>query len=188
MKTCVKCGETKDESFFTRRGDSGLLRHDCKACKAAKEKQRRVDKADEIRAKDKKRWWADQNGRRQKSLARMRDRYISVVTDPQLHEEEKARNRARAKKYSAKWRATVARRRAAKLQATPNWLTPDDHWWFDEIYELVELREKATGIKWHADHIVPLQNKTVCGLHVPWNMRVIPAAENRSKGNRWEGW
>lgn len=188
MRTCVKCGETKDERFFTRRGDSGLLRHDCKVCKAAKEKQRRIDKKDEIRAKDKERWHSNQNGRREISLERMRNRHALVTLDPQLHEKEKARNRQRAKRFSAKWRAMVAKRRAAKLQATPKWLTADDYWMLEEIYSLVELRTKVTGIQWHADHIVPLQGKTVCGLHVPWNLRVITAAENWSKGSKLENY
>lgn len=79
-----------------------------------------------------------------------------------------------------------AKRRARKLMSTPTWLDEDHLWWIDEVYELATLRTKATGIDWHVDHIVPLQGRKVCGLHVPWNLQVITASENSKKGNKFE--
>ena len=74
--------------------------------------------------------------------------------------------------------------RAKMLERTPKWLSQDDYWMMDETYHLANLRTKITGIEWHVDHIVPLRGKLVSGLHVPWNLRVIPAAINLKKGNR----
>jgi len=77
----------------------------------------------------------------------------------------------------------VSRRRAFIKNAYPKWMDEELEWMIKEIYHLATLRNKATGIKWHVDHIIPLQGKNVCGLHVPTNLQVIPAKENLVKHN-----
>src|SRR6267378_3222686 len=72
------------------------------------------------------------------------------------------------------------RHRAHKVHATPKWA---NRFFLQEAYHLAVLRTRATGIKWHVDHIVPLNSKIVCGLHVEYNIRVIPALDNLKKGN-----
>jgi predicted Fe-S protein YdhL (DUF1289 family) len=84
-----------------------------------------------------------------------------------------------------KVRADTVKRRAAKLQRTPAWLTVDDLWMLEQAYELAALRTKMFGFSWHVDHIIPLQGKLVSGLHVPTNVRVIPGVENVRKANRY---
>ena len=78
--------------------------------------------------------------------------------------------------------AHVQKRNAAKLKATPIWA---NEFFIGEAYHLAKVRAKATGVAWHVDHIVPLRSKLVCGLHVEHNLRVIPAFENMTKGNRF---
>ena len=81
---------------------------------------------------------------------------------------------------------TKGRLRAKGIrQAKPKWLTTDHKWMIDEIYELRDLRSSITGVEHHVDHIVPLKGKHCCGLHVPWNLRVITAEENLSKSNTY---
>jgi hypothetical protein len=88
------------------------------------------------------------------------------------------------KKHPHKCVARTAKYKAKKLQATLKWLTNEEYWLIDEIYELAQLRTKITGIKWEVDHIVPLTNSKVCGLHVPWNLQVITKYENARKWNK----
>jgi hypothetical protein len=55
---------------------------------------------------------------------------------------------------------------------------------FQEAKKLCKEREKITGFKWHVDHIVPLQHKDACGLHIAANFQVVPAEWNHSKRNK----
>lgn len=80
----------------------------------------------------------------------------------------------------------TAKRRAAKLQRTPKWLTQDDLWMLQEAYKLAALRTKMFGFAWHVDHVLPLQGDVVSGLHVPTNIQVIPWIDNVRKGNKLE--
>jgi hypothetical protein len=83
-----------------------------------------------------------------------------------------------------KFAALVSKRRSAKLNATPKWLTKEHLEQIEELFLCARMFKLYTGEEYHVDHIVPLQGKTVCGLHVPWNLQVIPAKENLSKSNK----
>ena len=81
----------------------------------------------------------------------------------------------------SKFAARAAARRARKLRATPPWA---DREAIAAIYAECRRISRETGILHHVDHIYPLKGKTGCGLHVHYNLQIIPATENLSKGNR----
>jgi len=88
------------------------------------------------------------------------------------------------KNNPGKRRAIRAKRRAAELHATLPGMT-EEHWkQIQNIYIEAARMTKETGIKYEVDHIIPLQGKNVCGLHVPWNLQIITAEENRIKHNK----
>lgn len=82
--------------------------------------------------------------------------------------------------------ANKAKRRAHKIQATPKWLTKEQFKQILVFYTNAKQLEKDTKIKYHVDHIVPLQGKNVCGLHVPWNLQLLTETENLQKSNKWQ--
>jgi len=97
----------------------------------------------------------------------------------------KEKIQAKVKENSGYHAALAAKRRATKLNATPAWLTEEQLLEIKLLYLFVAERRKLTGLDLEVDHIVPLQGENVCGLHVPWNLQVLTASENASKGNRF---
>lgn len=81
--------------------------------------------------------------------------------------------------------ANKAKRKAAKSLRTPKWLTDIDFERINNEYKLASLLTKITGEPYHVDHVIPLQGKTVSGLHVPSNLKAIKGSENCSKQNRF---
>lgn len=70
------------------------------------------------------------------------------------------------------------RRRAIRIKACPVWANLTE---IRRIYQRAAELTRATGIKHHVDHIVPLQGRNVCGLHVEQNLQVLSAKENLEK-------
>jgi hypothetical protein len=77
---------------------------------------------------------------------------------------------------------TKARRRKHRC-ATPPWLTQRQKAETRELYKVAITMSKTTGEQYVVDHIYPLRSEVVCGLHVPWNLRVITQQENLGKSN-----
>lgn len=104
------------------------------------------------------------------------NRNKSITTD---HAEHYSKN-AEYYKIKAVFRKSYVR------QATPKCLTQEQKQKIVDVYKHALDCSTITGEKYHVDHIVPLRGEDVCGLHVPWNLQVLPADINMSKGNRYE--
>ena len=81
-------------------------------------------------------------------------------------------------------RADTKARRRKHREATPLWLTREQKGQIRELYKIAITMTKTTGEQYVVDHIIPLRSEVVCGLHVPWNLRVIPRQENLLKSNK----
>lgn len=125
------------------------------------------------------------------------DRLVSYRKENRTRDTEQARkwrfdNPDRVVVANKKWRQShpdkvnlrIAKRNAAKLQRTPEWLTPVDLFEMECVYTYCSALRKI-GLNYHVDHIVPLRGKIVSGLHVPSNLQVITGTENVRKGNSY---
>lgn len=105
-------------------------------------------------------------------------RYYS---DPERMAQQKRQASEWAKSNPGKRNHIIAKRRSWIKKATPPWVTQE---MMEQIRATYMMARDLGGM--HVDHIHPLRAKNSCGLHVPWNLQIIPAIQNIKKGNRYE--
>ena len=164
MKRCTKCGEVKDLECFNKHGrNRDGLSYDCRVCHNSRNRKHYQDNIE-----------------------------YHITRRRKFRQENPEVEAAYSSKYRrenrGKYNAINANYRAAKLKATPPWLTNKDHKDIRNIYAKAIRKSKRDGVKYHVDHIVPLQGNGVRGLHVPWNLQIITAEENLSKNNSHSDW
>lgn len=71
----------------------------------------------------------------------------------------------------------------AVCRATPRWADKDK---IKQIYAERRWLTELTGIMFHVDHIYPIKNPFVCGLHCEFNLQLLEAERNQSKSNNIE--
>ena len=158
MKTCKKCGVEKMLDEFYMRVDGH--RGECKTCWRAKSKKRYEENPEQHAASVAK--WRKENAEKDRQVRRRATSKWFKANPAHVNE----RN---------------ARRHASKKRATPAWADPAA---ILALYELAQVRTRETGVQWEVDHVVPLNNPLVQGLHCEHNLQVIPALDNVVKGNR----
>ena len=125
---------------------------------------------------------------RERYIANREKKIAAVRAYRQAHKESgRAYTQAYQQANPGKMSAKTAKRRSARLQRTPNWLTPEDYRAIRTLYETAAALTKSTGIEHHVDHIIPLQGRTVSGFHCPTNLQILTQSENCSKNNKFTG-
>jgi len=105
---------------------------------------------------------------------------LYMLKNPEKHKKNKKNWQAL---NPGKMRAYTAKRRAVIKRSTLNSVSGNYYKQIEAIYRLASTLQKLNNIKYHVDHIVPLQGKTVSGLHVPWNLQILKAEDNLKKSN-----
>lgn len=170
MKTCAVCNkEFPKESFTTKSAK-------CTGC-----------------LKEYKANWYEEN--KERTLANAKERYKDPEVRARIKEVSKMwveANREKSNKIKQDWRkrnkgqvnSFTAKRHAAKMSATPSWANQEH---IKSYYAFASFLTSATfGGGYHVDHVVPLQGKDVCGLHVENNLQVLRANDNVRKSNKWK--
>ena len=96
---------------------------------------------------------------------------------------EKSRAKRKARSGFDSSKNYCQARATAKKQANIYWNNYSVRKRLIAVYDAKRQMQKASDIKLHVDHIIPIKGSNVCGLHVPWNLQVITASDNCSRKN-----
>ena len=177
MRKCNVCEKDKDLTCFHKaRGFPLGLSYTCKECARTRTRKWKRDNR-EYDLKQKKEYWNKTRHLKVKDPSKKRG---VPKTEEQLLELKISR-RASVRKYCSKRRQQIRDTSQCSMYAYDPELLD---FLFTEIYKLAGEREQCTGVKWHVDHIIPMNGKDVCGLHIPENLQVITATENLHKSNK----
>lgn len=161
MKTCIRCNITKSlDSFHKHKGMKDGHLNKCSVCVKECVVEWRLLNPDARKI--------ERENLRKKNNKLTREQYLAKRKKNAI-----GRN-ASSLKYAYKRRRLEEKMFVSEL----------DEFVFEEAAKLCKLREKATGFKWHIDHIVPMMHKKACGLNTAYNLQVVPASWNVQKGNR----
>ena len=157
-KTCRICGKSKSIAEFSiRRGRGDGFAGRCKPCVVIAAREWYEKNKDKKRAYDEKR--------------REEKRHLYRAASKRWRDSNREKKRA----------DTNCRRRRLR-ERMPQWVSPKDMMCF---YEQAQRVSKCLGTAHHVDHIAPIAGDNFSGLHVPWNLQVIPAPENLKKHNKY---
>lgn len=170
MKTCSKCYIEKPNDCFnkSKKARDGLFTY-CKECR-----------------KDVNAAWRSTNSNYMSDYYSAHNEKI-IQKSKEWYLKNKEHGKAIRRKYSKENRniknTLEAKRRTAQLLRTALWADQEK---IKAYYDVCAFFNEVNGyIKYHVDHVVPLQGKSVSGLHTHNNLQIIPAKENMSKGNRY---
>jgi len=125
--------------------------------------------------------WKRSNPDKVRAACKKRRERYPDLWKRESREARNARVVAFKKRNPGKVNAETAARKQHIKNATPSWVDKKE---LEAFYVEAARLTQDTGMKYHVDHIHPLRGKSLNGLHVPWNLQVIPAKQNLQKGNR----
>ena len=172
VRACTRCGSSTNEFGKCSKVSDGKTAS-CLQCQAEVRREKYRNNA-EFRQQLRVRDAAYAKANPERANARVK---AYQARNP---EAVKASHKAYVEANRSKVYAKNAARYCARKQAHPSWA---NRFFISEAYRLARLRTQMTGVKHVVDHVIPLNGKYVCGLHVENNLQVIPEAVNLAKSN-----
>ena len=171
MKTCSKCLVEKIPTEFSKdKSRKDGLNYCCKSCERLRGNVYREPIQKEINTKNRASYAANPEEKNIKNR----------VWHENNKDDHNVMNAINRELNLDRYAAYAAKYRAKKIQATPAWADQEG---IKDFYFSAKTLTDLFHKPYHVDHIVPLQSKLVCGLHVPVNLQVLLGADNLSKRN-----
>jgi hypothetical protein len=152
----------------------------CTECLTVEWTRGNIERADYFRSYNKR---EDVKDRKNKWYQENRETVINNAATRPAHVLREYRNAWKVNNKTQVLADNKVRRRKHR-EATPPWLTRKQKSEIRQLYQIAITMTQTTGEQYVVDHIVPLRSHEVCGLHVPWNLRVITQEENLKKSNK----
>lgn len=175
MKMCSRCEEYKSEElFYKAKGYKDGICSWCKCCTKSYHAEKYVLKKDHITKVNSE--WVKNNPEKKAEINRSSAKRNKIRRNEQ--------SKSYRKVHKGRVNAENALRRANLKNASPPWLSKEHKEDIKQLYKLAQKFEEIFGLKYHVDHIVPLNGENVCGLHVPWNLQLLESKMNLKKSNK----
>ena len=179
-KICLDCNKRKSIFLYDYRNDTNKLKNQCHRCVVVQKIQWKKNNREKVLKGSKERYikYKKQICYRMSSEYYIKNKMFDVLN--RKYERGKKHYQNNKHYYSVK----TAKQRASKLKQTfPQGV---------ECKEILLLYKKRNALnkrygknKYSVDHIIPLKNKYVCGLHNIKNLRILLTKENLKKSNKF---
>lgn len=189
MKTCCTCKIEKPHTCFGKSSQAkDGYRHRCRGCRAIEHVIWYEKNKEAVAERTRLDRIANPEKYRERYERDYKKRRLSII---EKTSEWGIKNREKKYSYCLKsrrerpdrYRASMMRYWTSKKNRTVPYSDPlaIEFWYF-----LAILKERITGNKYHVDHIIPLQGKTISGLHHENNLQLLTAEENIRKSNKFQ--